>query len=177
MPLTIGGCDAAGACTGNAFTKTVYVDNSHPWVSLSAPRDVPATGAAESVTATAGGAVRGLRRSTAAWMADGEQRYLEHGAQRPSVQVPVTGIGTHSIWCTAANAVEGQDGTYGWATTAAHTTLKIGQPTMAGISFVNVVNKLRCATGQTTREESRPSSITRRSSRSCAATQGSFGVA
>src|SRR6201999_3474318 len=30
MRLTLGGCGAAGGCTGNAFTKTVYVDNSHP---------------------------------------------------------------------------------------------------------------------------------------------------
>ena len=145
MPLTIGGCDAAGACTGNAFTKTVYVDNSHPWVSLSPPRDVPATGAAESVTASAGGSRSGIMEIDCRVDGGANQRYLEHGAQRPSVPVAVTGIGTHSIWCTAANASRGQDGSLGWATTAAHTTLKIGQPAIAGISFVNVVNKLRCA--------------------------------
>ena len=28
MPLVIEGCDAAGACTGGAYTKTIQVDNT-----------------------------------------------------------------------------------------------------------------------------------------------------
>ena len=44
MPLTIDGCDAAGLCTSGAYTKTIYVDNSHPWVSLASPGEVAETG-------------------------------------------------------------------------------------------------------------------------------------
>jgi hypothetical protein len=145
MPLSIAGCDAAGACTGNGYTKTVYVDNSHPWVTLSPPHDVPATGGTRSVTATAGGSPSGITEMDCSVDGGANERYLEHGAQRPSVQVPVSGIGTHSVSCTAANASMAQDGSFAWSTSPAHTTLKIGQPTLAGISFVNVVNKLRCA--------------------------------
>jgi hypothetical protein len=68
MPLTISGCDAAGVCTGGAYTKTIYVDNSQPWVSLASPGEVADTGQTQYVTATAGAARPESPRSTAGSM-------------------------------------------------------------------------------------------------------------
>jgi hypothetical protein len=143
MPLTIQGCDAAGVCTGAVYTKTIYVDNSHPWVSLASPGDVPDTGQTQYVTASAGGSPSGIAEidckvDDGAW-----QRFFEGGAQQPSAQVPVNGLGEHSIVCAADNTAVAQDGTHGWSTQAS-TILKIGEPTVSAVSFTKLTNALRC---------------------------------
>jgi hypothetical protein len=145
MPLTIEGCDAAGACTGTGYTKTIYVDNSHPWVSLASPGDAPATAGTQYVTATAGGSPSGIAEIDCSVDGGSVQRFSEGGAQQPSAQVPVSGLGEHTIQCTAANTAVAQDGSHGWSASPATTALKIGQPTLAAISFSKVVNTLRCS--------------------------------
>jgi hypothetical protein len=145
MALTIGGCDAAGACTGNVYTKTIHVDNSRPWISLPGARDVSATGGTQYVSASAGGSPSGISEIDCRVDGGPTKRFLEHGAQDPTVRVPVAGVGTHTVVCSAANMAKAQDGSHAWSTTPARTTLKIGQPTLAGISFAKVVNKLRCS--------------------------------
>ncbi len=49
MPLYIAGYDAAGETTSQ--TKTIYVDNSTPTLSLSGPTDAPSTAGTQYVTA------------------------------------------------------------------------------------------------------------------------------
>jgi hypothetical protein len=143
MPLTIQGCDAAGVCTGGTYTKTIYVDNSHPWVSLSSPGDVADTGQAQYVTATAGGSASGIAEIDCRVDGGPWQRIAEGGAQQPSAQVPVSGLGVHTISCAADNTAVAQDGSHAWSTQAS-STLKIGRPTISAISFAKVINGLRC---------------------------------
>ncbi len=145
MPLTIEGCDAAGACTGTGYTKTIYVDNSRPWISLSSPGDAPVTAGAQYVTATAGGSPSGIAEIDCSVDGGGVQRFAEGGAQQPSAQVPVSGLGEHTIQCSAADTAVAQDGSHGWSVSPASTSLKIGEPTLSAISFSKVVNKLRCS--------------------------------
>ncbi len=145
MPLTIEGCDAAGACTGTGYTKTIYVDNSRPWVSLASPGDAPATTGTQYVTATAGGSPSGIAEIDCSVDGGPVQRFSEGGAQQPSAQVPVSGLGQHTIQCSAANSAVAQDGSHGWSVSPASTSLKIGEPTLSAISFSKIVNKLRCS--------------------------------
>ena len=144
MPLTINGCDAAGVCTGGAYTKTIYVDNSHPWVSLASPGEVADTGQTQYVTAAAGGSPAGIAEIDCSIDGGPAQRFSQGGAQQPSQAVPVSGLGEHTIQCNAANTAVAQDGSHGWSTSPASTTLKIGQPTISAISFTSIVNRLRC---------------------------------
>jgi hypothetical protein len=144
MPLTIEGCDAAGVCTGTTYTKTIEVDNSDPWVSLPSPGDAAVTAGTQYVTATAGGSPSGIAEIDCSVDSGPIERYLEGGAQQPSVQIPVDGLGVHTIECSAANTAVAQDGSHGWSTAPATTTLKIGEPTASAIFFGKVINALRC---------------------------------
>jgi hypothetical protein len=143
MPLTIEGCDAAGACTGGTYTKTIYVDNSHPWISLSSPGDVPDTGQTQYVTATAGGSISGIAEIDCSVDGGPVQRFFEGGVVQPSAQVAVKDLGEHAIQCAADNTAVAQDGSHGWSTQAS-TTLKIGEPTVSAVSFTKLANALRC---------------------------------
>ncbi len=138
MPLTIGGCDAAAACTGNAFTKTVYVDNTRPTISLSGPTDAPSTGGTQFVTATASAGPSGV---------DGVSCSVDDGPPQwhwgSTAQVPVTGLGEHSVSCSAANNAVDPAGNHGWSSAGAW-SLKIGDPTVSGITFGHIVDALRC---------------------------------
>jgi len=145
MPLTIEGCDAAGACTGSAYTRTIAVDNSNPWVSLPPAGTAPSTAGTQYVAATAGGSLSGIAEIDCSVDGGPAVRYLEGGAQQPTAEVPVSGVGVHSIQCSAANTAIAQDGSHGWSTTAASTTLEIGTPTVSAISFSKLVDGLRCS--------------------------------
>jgi hypothetical protein len=138
MPLTIGGCDAAGACTGNAYTKTIYVDNTQPTVSLSGPTDAPSTAGAQYVTATASAGPSGV---------DGISCSVDNAPAQwyPSstAQVPVSGVGEHSVSCAAANKAVDPAGNHRWSNWGAW-SLKIGDPTVSGITFGHVIDALRC---------------------------------
>ena len=138
MPLTIGGCDAAGACTGNAFTKTIYVDNTRPTISLSGPTDAPSTAGTQLVTATASAGPSGV---------DGVSCSVDDGPPQwhwgSTAQVPVAGLGVHSVSCSAANNAVDPAGNHGWSS-AGSWSLKIGDPTVSGITFGHIVDALRC---------------------------------
>ncbi len=145
MALTIAGCDAAGACTNNSvYTKTIQVDNSRPWVSLASPGNASSTAGTQYVTATAGGSPSGIAEIDCSVDGGPIERYSERGAQQPSAELPVSGLGEHGIQCSAANTAVAQDGSHGWSATPASATLKIGEPTLAGISFSKLVNAPLC---------------------------------
>jgi hypothetical protein len=147
MPLTINGCDAAGVCTGNAYTKTIYIDNTRPWVSIASPGDAPSTAGTVYATATAGGSPSGISEIDCRTDGGGMARFPEDGAQQPSVQIPISGLGIHSIQCSADNTATSEDGSHGWSASPASAALKIGEPTLSAISFAKIVNKLRCSRG------------------------------
>ena len=59
LTLALGASDAAGVPA--SISKTVYVDNSTPTVTLSGPVDAPSTAGTQYVTASAGGSPSGHR--------------------------------------------------------------------------------------------------------------------
>ena len=80
---------------------------------------------------------RASRTSCAAWTAVPLRRYS--GA---SAQVPVSGIGPHTVSCYAQDNAVDPSGAHGTSSTATW-SLKIGQPTVVGIAFDKLVG-LRC---------------------------------
>ena len=131
LTLALGATDAAGVPA--SISKTVYVDNSTPTVTLSGPVDAPSTAGTQYVTATAGGSPSGIANIVCT--VDGGPAQTFTGA---SAQVPVSGIGPHSVSCvTNDNAVD-PSGAHGQSP-AATWSLKIGQPTELGIAFDKLV--------------------------------------
>ena len=137
MSLTLGASDAAFEPV--SYTKTIYVDNSQPTVSMSGPSDAPSTAGVQYVMATGGGSPSGI--DGLACSIDGAPDHWYPGA---SAQVPVSGVGQHSLQCSAADNAVDQAGNHGWSSPASW-SLKIGDPTVSAIGFGNVVDALRCA--------------------------------
>jgi hypothetical protein len=135
MPLTLSADNAAGV--HSQVVKTVYVDNSTPSISLSGPTDAPSTAGTQYVTATAGGSPSGI--SAISCSTDGGPAQSYPG---PSAQVPVSGVGQHTVRCSAANNAVDSAGNHGWSNPASW-SMKIGYPTQVWISFSKVVG-LRC---------------------------------
>jgi hypothetical protein len=135
MPLYIAGYDAAGETVG--YTKTIYVDNSTPTLSLSGPTDAASTAGTQYVTATGGGSPSGI--DGVACSVDDSPAHWYPGA---SGQVPVSGLGSHTVSCNAydnavnTNGVHGESQTETWS-------LKIGAPTVMGVGFAKYVG-LNC---------------------------------
>ncbi len=136
MPLTLSAWDAAGEPVD--YTRTIYIDNSQPTVSLSGPTDVPSTAGTQYVTATAAAGPSGMYGISCS--VDGASAQWYPGA---TAQVPVSGVGEHSIQCSAANNAVDPAGNHGWSDPATW-SLKIGDPTESGITFGHIVNALHC---------------------------------
>jgi len=136
VPLRLAAIDAAGVPV--SYAKTVYVDNSQPTVSFAGPSDVAWTGATDYVAAIAGGSASGI--DGLGCSVDGAPARWYAGA---SAEVPVSGVGEHSVHCAAANnAVDGA-GNHGWSAWQS-SSIKIGLPTVSSIGFGKMVDKLRC---------------------------------
>jgi hypothetical protein len=136
VPLTLGTGDAAGVPA--SLTKTVYIDNQQPGVALSGPTDAPSTAGTQYVTASASAGPSGVAGVSCS--ADGAPSHWYPGS---SAQVPVGGLGEHSVTCSAANNAVDGDGNHGWSAPETW-RLKIGVPTVSGISFSRIVDRLRC---------------------------------
>jgi hypothetical protein len=135
MPLVLSASDAAGVPA--SVSKTVYIDNSTPTISLAGPVDAPSTAGTQYITATAGGSPSGIAGIVCT--VDGGPAQTFAGA---SAEVPVSGIGPHTIGCFADDTAVDPSGAHGRSTTATW-SLKIGQPTEVGIAFNKLVG-LRC---------------------------------
>jgi hypothetical protein len=135
LPLTLSTSDAAGVPA--SVTKTVDVDNSTPAISLSGPVDAPSTAGTQYVTATAGGSPSGIADIVCS--VDGGPAQSYSGG---SAQVPVSGIGSHTVSCYAQDNAVDPSGVHGRSSTS-RWSLKIGQPTVIGIAFDKIVG-LRC---------------------------------
>lgn len=136
MPLMLSAWDAAGKEV--SYTKNINIDNSQPTVTMSGPTDAPSTAGVRYVTATAGGGPSGI--DGLACSVDGAPDQWYPGA---SAHVPVGGVGGHSVQCSAANNAVDSAGNHGWSSPASW-SLKIGDPTVSGISFRSIVDSLRC---------------------------------
>jgi hypothetical protein len=141
VPLAIRAIDAAGVSTPDqAYTKTVYIDNSQPTVTMSGPQDAPSTAGVQYVTAIGRGSPSGITGMLCSTDGAPAQRY-----SGSSAQLPVSGIGQHSVRCAAEdNAVDGA-GNHGWSTWTTW-MLSIRQPAVSGISFGSrILDALQCA--------------------------------
>ena len=136
MPLTLGARDAAGFPV--SYTKTIYIDNSQPTVSLSGPTDAPSTAGTQYVTATAHAGPSGVQGISCSVDNAPAQWYPASTAQ-----VPVGGVGEHSLECWAANNARDVNGNPSWSAGAGW-SMKIGDPTVSGITFGHIVDALRC---------------------------------
>ncbi len=134
--LQIGGSDAANVPT--ALTKTVYIDNQQPTLTLSGPTAAPSTGGTQYVTATATAGPSGVAGISCAVDGTPAQWY-----PAPTAQVPVSGIGQHRVQCNSENNAVDSSGVR--ATSAPQTfSMVIGVPTVTAITFSKLVDKLRC---------------------------------
>ncbi len=136
LPLTVTASDSAGLPA--SMSKDVYVDNARPTVALSGPSDSPSTAGTQYVSATATAGPSGVH---------GIHCSLDRGPDQwtagSTTRVPVNGVGDHVVSCfSESNAVDanGNRGTSPTGTFA----VKIGVPTVTGISFNKLVDRLRC---------------------------------
>jgi hypothetical protein len=139
LTLQLQAVNAAQVATTD--TATLKVDNDPVGLSLSGPTDVAsASGATQFVTTnvTAGpSGVAGTRCTV-----DGGPSLFYPGA---SAQVPVSGLGAHTVTCVGDNNAVGPDGQPG--TSAPQTfDMTIRQPTGSAITFARIADALRCHT-------------------------------
>ena len=136
VPLTMSANDAAGVPASTS--RTVSIDNQAPTVELSGPSDVPSTAGTQYVTATATAGPSGVH---------GIHCSLDGGPDQWSPQstarVAVSGVGDHVVSCFSDNNSLDANGARGTSPTESF-AVKIGVPTVTGISFSKLVDRLRC---------------------------------
>ncbi len=137
LPLTISATDAAGVPTSD--TKTVYVDNSSPSITIAGPQDAPTTAGVQYLTATASAGPSGVAGISCSL--DGAAAQWRAGA---SATIPVQGLGDHSLTCSSADNARDGGGTAGWSAPTTH-GLTIRQPTVTSVSFDRIAGALHCA--------------------------------
>jgi hypothetical protein len=135
MALYIAGYDAAGETV--SYTKMILVDNSTPMLSLNGPTDVPSTAGTQYVTASAAGGPSGIDGITCS--VDGSLAHWYAGA---NAQIPVSGLGEHTVSCNAYNNAVDVNGVHGESPSSTW-SLKIGAPTVMGVGFAKYVG-LKC---------------------------------
>jgi hypothetical protein len=134
--LRIAAWDAAGETVSD--TKTIWVDNSQPTVTLSGPADASSTSGTQYVTATATAGPSGVA-GIACSVDDGPNIWSAGSV----AHVPVSGVGQHTVKCLAENNAVDGSGVHGSSALQSF-SMKIGVPTVTGIGFSKIVNRLRC---------------------------------
>lgn len=136
LPLTIGATDAAGVPTSD--TKTIYVDNSSPSITIAGPADAPTTAGVQYLIATASAGPAGVAGISCSL--DGAAAQWHAG---PNAIIPVQGLGDHSLTCSSANNARDGAGTPGWSAPTTH-ALTIREPTVTSVSFDRIAGALHC---------------------------------
>jgi hypothetical protein len=138
IKLTYAAANAAGA--PSTATKAINVDNVTPQVSLSAPADTASTAGTQVVMATATAGPSGIAAISCS--VDGGPLQTYKGA---TAQIPVVGIGSHTVACSARNNATNVSGV---PATSPLTTLNLAirQPTASAITFARIADALRCHT-------------------------------
>ena len=134
--LALSASDAAGNTV--AYSKTVSIDNQQPTISLSGPSQAPTTAGTQYVTATAAAGPSGVDGISCA--VDGAAAHWYPGAH---AQVPVSGVGTHTVRCYSENNAVASNGPRGVSTQASF-QMQIGVPTVSAIAFFRIADQLRC---------------------------------
>ena len=120
------------------FEQFQHIDNDPVSLNLSGPTDAPSTAGVQYVTATAAAGPSGVQGITC--VVDGAPAQSYTGA---SAQVPVSGIGEHTVRCAAANNAVNPTGGHGWSAWATW-SVSIRQPTISGIGFSKLVDPMLC---------------------------------
>jgi hypothetical protein len=136
IPLTLSASDAAGIPAST--TKTVYVDNQQPTVTLSGPTDAASTAGTQYVTAAASAGPSGVAGISCS-IDDGPAQWYSSS----TAQVPVAGVGQHQVHCFSENNAVDGNGAHGTSASGSF-SMKIGVPTVTGIAFSKLVDELRC---------------------------------
>jgi hypothetical protein len=139
LSLTLAGSNAAGVAS--APSETLHVDNQPLQLSLSGPTLASTTDGTQYVTATANAGPSGVAIGCSV---DGSPVQWQNGA---TDQVPVAGVGDHTVSCQAHNGAIDPQGQYAYSATQ-NWTLDIGQPTVSVIGFAKIVNALKCDTAR-----------------------------
>ena len=131
---------AATSAAGNVAvpTETLHVDSVTPTVTLSGPTQASSTAGTQYVTATASVGPSGLGSISCSTDGGPAQSYSTSPAS-----IPVSGVGVHSIQCTASNRSYNPWGQVAVSTPATW-SLDIAQPTVSGVSFSNIIHGLKC---------------------------------
>jgi hypothetical protein len=120
-------------------TATLKVDNDPVGLTLSGPADIASTtGATQYVTTNVTAGPSGVAGASCA--VDGGPSAFYPGA---SAQVPVSGLGAHSVTCVGENNAVGPDGQPGMSATQTF-NMTIRQPAAAAITFAKIADALRC---------------------------------
>jgi hypothetical protein len=136
LPLVLAAHDAAGQ-DGSA-AKDVFVDNQQPTISFSGPSDAASTAGTQYVTASASAGPSGVA-GIGCSLDDGPPQWFGSS----TAQVAVAGVGEHTVRCFAENNAVDPNGAHGSSPIQSF-VIKIGEPTVAAISFSKIVDRLRC---------------------------------
>lgn len=134
--MVVNGQDAANIPV--SYSETVHIDNQAPTVSLSGPTTAPATAGTQYVTATATAGPSGVAGISCSVDGAPAQWYATSVAQ-----IPVSGLGPHTVQCKSANSSFDQAGQRAWSGPASY-SMTIGEPTVAAVGFTRIANALRC---------------------------------
>ena len=139
FPITLRAKNAAGVWTSDrTWTRQILVDDIPPTVRLSGSTDAVSTAGTQYISATATAGPSGVAGLLCSLDWPSPRWYPS-----PSVRLAVRGIGAHQVRCVAMNRAKDSAGRS--ATSApASWALRIRQPTLSTVSFVRVVNRLRC---------------------------------
>lgn len=130
--------DAAAPANVANPSETVNVDNTPVTLSMSGPTDAPTTAGTQYVIATAAAGPSGVAGINCS--VDGGTYAWTAGS---TAQVPVSGLGRHTVSCYAQN--DAVDPTGADAVSPMQTwNLSIRQPALATAALVSVVNHLSC---------------------------------
>ena len=139
LDLLLTASDAASPANVSSPTETVSIDNEPVNLDLSGPTDALSTAGTQYVGASASAGPSGVADIQCS--VDGAP-YASYGGS--SAQIPVQGIGEHSVSCYAQNRAI--DSNLDPASSALESwNLSIRQPTVSGITFGSrLLDALRC---------------------------------
>jgi hypothetical protein len=135
LQITLYARDAAGNVSEPQ--TTVQVDNTPVALGLSGPTNAPSSAGTQYVSASASAGPSGV--AIACSLDGGPYQWHPGGTW----QVPVSGVGTHMLVCFAQNGAVDPAGQPA-RSAFERWSLKIGLPTVMGIGFARMVDRLRC---------------------------------
>jgi hypothetical protein len=138
LGLTLSASDAANPANVSSPSTTLHVDNTPVALSLTGASQASSTAGTQHVTATASAGLSGVG---AIYCSTDGGAYTAHAGS--SAEIPVAGIGSHTVSCYAQNTAIDPEGRVASSPTQTF-TVSIRQPTASAISFARIADALRC---------------------------------